>query len=82
MRDTAASLGVPLPDAIDSRVIVWPLSGLFITLGVGAVLGGYLSPRGLAWWHLQFVVSTACGVIAILASTMLRRRAQRSDALQ
>ncbi|BDZ37570.1 hypothetical protein [Microbacterium suwonense] len=67
---------------MDSRFIVWPLAGLFIALGAGAVAGGAVSPGGLKWWHLQFVVFAAGGVVAIIVSILLRRRAQRNDAVR
>ncbi|MGJ0203972.1 hypothetical protein [Leucobacter sp. gxy201] len=70
------------PDDVDSRYVVWPLGGLFIALGVGAVAGGAVSPDGLEWWHLQFVVFAVGGVIAIIVSILLRRRSQRNDAVR
>lgn len=70
------------PDEVDSRLIVWPLGGLFIALGGGAVVGAWFSPRGLEWWHLEFVAFAAGGAIAIIVSIALRRCAKRNDALR
>lgn len=70
------------PDEVDSRYVVWPLAGQFIAMGVGAVFGGAVSPGGLEWWHLQFVAFAVAGIVAIIVSIPLRRRAQRNEALQ